>query len=146
MGLWYIVSQVIQQFTSHSMIISFGWTATYLPPNGPKNQTRRIWSGKHYAAWCNSWDRDPQKWHTAVNKGLCFGGSRIGEIQLTCKPYKQALADMPAADLVREGGMCPTIEEFLDKYFYSKDKTLTPQSLITVVEFNYRPLVEVPNV
>jgi hypothetical protein len=28
------------------MILSFGWTSQYLPPNGCKDTTRRIWSGR----------------------------------------------------------------------------------------------------
>ena len=126
------------------MIISFGWTSAYLPPDGTKTMTRRIWSDRHYIAWCNAYDRDPFRWHTAVDKALCYGGKRIGEIQQLCRPCLQALGEMPEADLVREGGMCSTVEEFLDKYFYSKNPSLTSQSKVVVVEFDYRPLVQSP--
>jgi hypothetical protein len=28
------------------MILSFGWTAQYLPPDGSKDTTRRVWKPK----------------------------------------------------------------------------------------------------
>lgn len=114
------------------MILSFGWTSQYLPPHGTKDTTRRIWKPRTIAAWQRAWDKDPLKWHTAVNKSLCFGGSRIGQIQLTERPYQERLGDMPHADLVREGGMADSVKDFIDLYFHGD-----PDQVVTVVRFKF---------
>ena len=114
------------------MILSFGWTAKYLPPNGQKDTTRRLWKPRTIAAWQNQWDKDPLKWHTAVNKSLAYGGSRIGRLQLLERPYEERLGDMPHADIIREGGMCSTVEEFIDLYFHGD-----PDQIVTVVRFKF---------
>lgn len=98
------------------MIISFGWTAQYLPPNGTKDTTRRIWKERTLASWQKAWD-EGRLVHDAVDKNLAYGGKRIGKVTLIERPYLEPLHKMPDADLIREGGMVATVQEFIDKYF-----------------------------
>lgn len=117
------------------MIISFGWTADYLPPKGGKDTTRRIWSDRTFKAWSKAW-ANGLIWHDAVSKQLCFGGKYIGRIKLIEKPFKQPLCEMSHDELIREGGMVSTVDEFIDKYF-GGDSTLEP----VVIRFQFTPLV-----
>jgi hypothetical protein len=98
------------------MIISFGWTARYLPPNGTKDTTRRVWKPRTLASWQKAWDKG-RLVHDAVDKNLAYGGKRIGKITLIERPKLELLSKMPDTDLVREGGMCATVPEFISKYF-----------------------------
>lgn len=98
------------------MILSFGWTAECLPPNGPKDTTRRIWKPRTLASWQKAWDEGRLE-HTAVDKCLAYGGKRIGLIELTARPELESLYKMPPEDLIREGGMCTTVDEFVAAYF-----------------------------
>lgn len=98
------------------MIISFGWTAQYLPPNGTKDTTRRQWKSRTLASWQKAWD-EGRLVHDAVDKNLAYGGKRIGRITLLERPYLEPLSQMPQEDLVREGGMCDTVPGFIDAYF-----------------------------
>jgi hypothetical protein len=117
------------------VILSFGWTADYLPPKGCKDTTRRIWKESYYEAYCRAWD-DGRYWHDAVNKQLCFGGHYIGRFKLLERPFKQPIAEMTPDELIREGGMVDTVDEFIEKYFKG-DKSLAP----VVVRFKFVPLV-----
>ena len=117
------------------MILSFGWTADYLPPKGCKDTTRRLWSDRYFLAACNAWE-DGRHWHDAVNKQLCYGGEYIGRWRMLEKPFKQAIVEMTPDELIREGGMCNSVDEFIDKYFKG-DRSLVP----VVVRFHFVPLV-----
>lgn len=116
------------------MIISFGWTADYLPPRGTKNMTRRIWAPSKLASWQSAWDKG-QREHDALDKKIADGGTRIGTVVLTERPFIQRLGDMPPSDVVREGGMVETVEEFIFKYFEG-DR----EKKVVVVEFEFVPL------
>jgi hypothetical protein len=115
------------------MIISFGWTAQYLPPNGIKDTTRRIWKPRTLASWQKAWDEGRLE-HQAVDKCLAYGGKRIGVIKLVERPYLAALWDMTEPELIREGGMVDTVEEFIAKYF-GGDK----EWAVAVVRFEFTP-------
>jgi len=116
------------------MILSFGWTSQYLPYSGPKDTTRRIWKPRTLAIWQKAWDERPQFDHTAVDKSLAYGGKRIGTFTLQERPFLQRLADMPAEDLIREGGMVDSVDAFIDKYFCG-DRDLE----VAVVRFTFCP-------
>jgi hypothetical protein len=116
------------------MIISFGWTAQYLPPNGPKDTTRRIWKPRTLACWQKAWD-EGRLTHDAVDKNLAYGGKRIGKITLIERPRLEVLSTMPIADLLREGGMCATVPEFIDAYFDGN-----ADQEVAVVRFGFEPL------
>jgi hypothetical protein len=118
------------------MIISFGWTAQYLPPDGPKDTTRRIWKPKTLATWQRAWDNGRYE-HDAVDKCLAYGGNRIGKIILMERPFLEPIAQMQPVELLREGGMCNTVDEFIDRYFKG-DRTLCP----AVVRFRFTPNLE----
>jgi hypothetical protein len=117
------------------MILSFGWTADYLPPKRCKDTTRRIWSDRTFKAYLKAWD-EGRYWHEAVDKQLCFKGKYIGRIKLIERPFKEAIAEMTSDELIREGGMVDTVDEFIDKYFKG-DKSLVP----VVVRFKFVPSV-----
>jgi hypothetical protein len=114
-------------------ILSFGWTAQYLPPDGTKDTTRRRWCNRTFNSWCKAWD-EGRRIHDAVDKGLHRGGQRIGKIELTERPYKEVLCAMPESDLIREGGMVSTVDEFIDKYFCGKHL-----EVVTVIRFRFTP-------
>lgn len=113
------------------MIISFGWTTPYLPPHGPKDTTRRRWKPRTLKSWQKAWDED-RLTHVAVNKCLAYGGDRIGTITLLERPFLERLGDMPDTDLIREGGMCNSVEEFINRYFDSN-----PDQFVAVVRFHF---------
>lgn len=113
------------------MILSFGWTSQYLPPHGPKDTTRRIWKPRTVAAWQRAWD-DRRIIHDAVDKCLAYGGKRIGKLELLERPYQERLGDMPPDDLIREGGMCESVKEFVDCYFDGN-----ADQMVTVVRFKF---------
>ena len=118
------------------MIISFGWTADLLPPKGTKDTTRRIWHPRTLASWQRAWD-EGRLTHDAVDRNLAYGGKRIGKITLIERPYLESLFKMPAADLVREGGMCATVPEFIAAYFDGN-----ADQDVAVVRFAFEPLEE----
>ncbi|MBE62739.1 MAG: hypothetical protein CMB89_10305 [Flammeovirgaceae bacterium] len=115
------------------MIISFGWTSEYLPPKGPKEVTRRVWKERTLKAWQKAWD-EGRKIHDAVNRSLSYGGNRIGKVELIARPYLEKLSDMPDSDVIKEGGMVPTKQEYIDKYFEGNRN-----KVVAVVRFKYQP-------
>jgi hypothetical protein len=40
----------------------------------------------------------------------------VGTIRLTCEPYKERLADMPEGDVVAEGGLWASKQEFIEAF------------------------------
>ena len=117
------------------MIISFGWTKDFLPPKGNKDTTRRMWKESYFESWRRAWD-DNRLIHDAVSKQLCFGGQYIGKIKLLECPYRQPIHEMNHDELIREGGMVATVDEFIDKYF-GGDRDLEP----VIIRFKFTPLV-----
>jgi len=77
-------------------IISFAWTTAALLA-GQKTCTRRKWDDG-YAS--NFWERD---YIQAYDRSPRYGGKRVAVIQLTCKPYKEALCHVPDSDWYTEG-------------------------------------------
>ena len=113
------------------MILSFGWTAQYLPN---KTATRRVWKPRTIAAWQKSWDTRPDFLHTAVDKNFAYGGSDIGRIRLTDRPFLQPLSEMTEDDLIKEGRIVDTVPEFIDRYFNGDASTI-----VTVISFHFTP-------
>jgi len=118
------------------MILSFGWTHEFLPPIGRKDTTRRLWKESYLMSWQRAYDTDPLRWHDAVDKQLSYGGKYIGRLRLLERPFRQYLADMPPEDVLREGGMVNSVDEFIAKYFQG-DRGLCP----AVIRFEYKALV-----
>lgn len=79
--------------------------------SGRKTVTRRKWKESHYKMWQKLWD-DGKIIHDAWDKVPFAGGKKIGKFKLACRPYHEYLGDMPEADLLAEGGMCETVEDF----------------------------------
>jgi hypothetical protein len=52
--------------------------------------------------------------HDAWDNSPRAGGKKIGRFELTHKPYKERLADMPPSDLQAEGGICASLDEFCE--------------------------------
>ncbi|MEM9213948.1 MAG: hypothetical protein AAGD25_06335 [Cyanobacteria bacterium P01_F01_bin.150] len=115
------------------MIISFGWTSQYLPPLGSKDTTRRIWKPRTLKSWQKAWD-EGRLVHDAVNKCMAYGGYKIGKVTLIESPTVQKLSAMPDEDVVREGDMVETVEEYIGKYF----KGNAAQEVV-VVRFTFEP-------
>ena len=78
------------------MNISFAWTTAALLA-GRKTVTRRVGSDDYYGRFqagdvLTAWDRSPM-----------YKGKRIAKIELTAKPYKEAMNLMPDEDYENEG-------------------------------------------
>jgi hypothetical protein len=78
---------------------------------GRKTVTRRDWQPNTLRRWQRWWD-EGRYVHDAWNGSPRTGGRCIGRLRLTCRPYRERLADMPEADLSAEGGMCATLAGF----------------------------------
>ena len=92
--------------------ISFGKTLQYL---AGKTVTRRCWKDSHALKFTNAFHQN--KLVKALDKDIRYGGKQIGWCRLLCAPYKEQLSAMPQNDLKAEGGMCDSIEQFIQRYF-----------------------------
>jgi hypothetical protein len=81
--------------------------------SGCKTCTRRDWPERYRRQW-QRWYELGRVNHTAWDKVPFAGGKRIGTFRLTCAPYAERLYDMPLIDLLAEGGMCKSREDFCD--------------------------------
>lgn len=93
-------------------ILSYAWTTPQFN-DCIKTVTRRAWKVTNIARWQAWWD-EGKLIHQAWDKVPFAGGEYLGDIKLTKRPYVQPLCDMPQLDLIREGGMCPTIPDFCE--------------------------------
>jgi len=108
-------------------IISFAQTVDeYL--SGQKTETRRDWSVEHFLMWRNFW-RTHRLIHTAYDKLPYAKGKCIGQFILTHVPYRQQLKNMTPENLIAEGGMCKTVDEFCK--FIGK----SPEDWVSVITF-----------
>ena len=114
------------------MIISFGMTQQELL-SGTKTVTRRFWKPSYIKTWQKAWDEGRTK-HHAYDRSPRNGGKQVGWIELTERPYREALYMLPEADLVAEGGMCATLEEFCELVGKKVD------AVACVVRFQFVPL------
>lgn len=109
------------------MILSFAWTTDTLLA-GRKTCTRRQWTTNYHRRWANAWDNG-RRIHQAWNKSPRAGGRKVGDIELSCRPYRERLADMPERDLEAEGGLWASREEFVELFGGS------PHLVVSVVRF-----------
>lgn len=93
------------------MNLSFAWTSEAYQA-GRKTCTRRLWSDRTLRTWQRAWDQGRRR-HKAWDRSPRFKGACIGEFELTARPERQRLADMPEADLQAEGGLWASLEEFI---------------------------------
>lgn len=77
--------------------------------------TRRCWKDSHTQKFINAFHQN--KLVKALDKDIRYGGKQIGWCRLLCSPYKEQLSAMPDADLLAEGGMCESVESFINQYF-----------------------------
>ena len=96
--------------------------------SGNKTVTRRDWVDSYHKMWERMWDSN-RLIHDAYDNIPRAGGTKIGKIKLVDKPYREKLADMPLEDLIAEGGMCSTRDEFIK--FIGK----TPNDTVSVIRF-----------
>jgi len=108
--------------------VSFALTLPELL-SGKKTQTRRAWQDDYARSFIRYYEEGIEI--PALDKGQHRGGQEVGKIRLTEKPYQQMLSEMPISDLEKEGGMCATIQEFIDRFFEEQDK------LVWVIEFEF---------
>jgi hypothetical protein len=102
----------ITEFALSGLGISFGKT---LPHLLHKTVTRRCWKDSHAKKFANAFHQN--KLIKALDKDIRYGGKQIGWCRLLCAPYKEQLSAMPQNDLKAEGGMCDSIEQFIQHYF-----------------------------
>ncbi len=95
---------------------------------GKKTVTRRDWADTHHEMWVRMWETN-RHIHDAYDRNPRVGGSKIGELRLTQRPYRERLSDMPVEDLVAEGGMCSTLEDFYELI------GMSPHRQVTVIRF-----------
>lgn len=100
---------------------------------GQKTVTRRIWKDSHAQQWIRAWERDPSQIHVAWNKSPRAKGVAIGHFKLAAAPYQEALGLMPDSDLLQEGGLWASKQEFID--LFGGDPTL----IVWVLRFQRCP-------
>ena len=108
-------------------ILSFSMTKDEFR-QGKKKVTRRSWSDRHFDMWVSFWEND-RLVHDAWDNNPRAGGKKIGEFRLTSRPYQEQLKDMPPADLIEEGGMCSSLDDFYELIGKS------PEDYVTVIRF-----------
>lgn len=113
-------------------ILSFSKTSEQLLA-GLKVRTSRIWKPSHTANW-QRWYDNGRLFHHAYDKSPRNGGKKIGDIYLDGRPTQQYLWQMTDLDLIAEGGMCQTKEEFYQLVGHG------PEQLVTVLWFFFKPL------
>jgi hypothetical protein len=99
-------------FKTSGLGISFGKTLPYILN---KTATRRNWKDSHAKKFINAFHQN--KLIKALDKDIRYGGKQIGWCRLLCVPYKEQLSAMPQNDLKAEGGMCESVEQFIQRYF-----------------------------
>ncbi|MEG4287021.1 hypothetical protein QUB68_28345, partial [Microcoleus sp. A006_D1] len=122
------VKSLISDKADKAKGISFALTLHELL-NGEKTQTRRAWQDDYARSFIRYYEKGIEI--PALNKGQHRGGQKVGKIRLTEKPYQQMLSEMPVSDLDKEGGMCATVQEFIDRFFEGQDK------LVWVLDFEF---------
>lgn len=110
------------------MIISFSLTEKELLA-GLKTVTRRRWKTVTAAKF------KANTIHQAYSNLPYVPGARLlGYVKATADAHQERLGEISAADLLAEGGMCQTVEEFL-KLFNGQ-----PDEMIWVARFEFIPL------
>ncbi len=94
------------------MLISFAWTTPQFL-DGSKTVTRRDWKDRTFAQWCKTWD-EQRLTHAAWDKNPRCKGVKVGRFTLTARPYRERLGDFPESDLEAEGGLWPTVQDYID--------------------------------
>jgi hypothetical protein len=116
------------------MIISFAWTTPQFLA-GTKTVTRRDWSDRTLKQWQKAWDKG-RLTHDAWDKNPRSGGKKVGQFVLTQRPYRERMADFPESDLVAEGGLWATVEE------YQTLQGGDPEKVMVVIRFCKLPGVQ----
>ncbi len=107
------------------MIISFALTEKELVA-GQKTVTRRRWKPVTAARF------KAGSIHQAYsNLPYVAGARKLGTIRATQDAYQERLGDISAADLLAEGGMCATAEDFIS--LFGGD----PDEIIWVARFEF---------
>jgi hypothetical protein len=105
------------------MIISFAWTTPQFL-DGTKTVTRRDWSDRTLFQWQKAWD-DRRLVHDAYDKSPRSKGQKVGTFMMTARPYRERLGDFPESDLAAEGGLWPTVADYIDLQGVNPDKEFT---------------------
>ena len=108
--------------------VSFALTLPELL-SGKKTQDRRAWQDDYARNFIRYYEEGIEI--RALDNVQHRGGQEVGKIRLTEKPYQQMLSEMPTSDLEKEGGMCATVQEFIDRFFEGQDK------LVWVLDFEF---------
>jgi hypothetical protein len=112
--------------------ISFGKTAN-LVVEGKKTSIRKRWSKRYAQYFIKRYEQGIPV--AAFDKDKKSGGSQLGWLKLTEKPYSQLLLEMPPKDVIAEGFPKYTKEQFIDKFF---DGDALQE--VWVVKFAFEPL------
>ena len=75
---------------------------------------------------------------SAVDKLLCFGGSRIGFCRLVVAPYQEKICDMPEKEVSGEGFPELSKTEFIARFFADLEK----DTELTVVKFEFQQVIQ----
>jgi hypothetical protein len=113
------------------MIISFAWTTPQFLA-GTKTVTRRDWSDRTFNQWRKAWDEDRLQ-HDAWDKNPRPKGKKVGTFMMTARPYRERLGDFPASDLAAEGGLWPTVQDYIN--LQGGD----PEKVLVVIRFRKVP-------
>ncbi len=94
------------------MNIAFGHTAAAFQAD-LKTVTRRDWTARTHAAWCRAWDEGRRIHRAWDHTPRVRGAKPIGWLELSGRPYRERLIDMPEGDVPLEGGLWPDRASFL---------------------------------
>jgi hypothetical protein len=134
---------LISSIEKKRMIISFSITSKRAKElgikdplfQGIKTVTRRNWSTRTWNSITKSWDREIRQHHVWSNVPFVSGSTRLGVIDLTCRPYLEKLQDIPDEDIYHEGNLWKSKTEFIECL------GISPNSVLTVVRFHFTPVI-----
>jgi hypothetical protein len=102
---------------------------------GKKTCIRKMWSERYAQHFIKRYERGLPV--AAFDRDKRNGGSLVGWLRLTKKPYPELLLDLPERDLVEEGYPKYSKEKFIDKFFDGD-----PLQEVWVIKFEFEPLSE----
>ncbi|KYC42031.1 hypothetical protein WA1_18685 [Scytonema hofmannii PCC 7110] len=98
---------------------------------GAKTVTRRNWSEKHAQQIVCAYQKGNGTHQAWSNMPYVKGAYRMGFVSLTSVPVFEKLANMPEEDVLAEGGLWASKQEFIE---FIK---MTPNDFVWVVRFKF---------
>lgn len=114
------------------MILSFARTSDAYE-RGLKRVSRRLWSDRHFEMWRKAWE-DGRHVHQAWSNIPRVKSARPlnpSQFRLLCCPYREPLAALTDDELLLEGGLWRSRDEFVEQF--GRDVSLS--TVVCVIRF-----------